>query len=695
MRNKKIILFFSVLSSIIFLIVGTLSLKNYGANWDEPIHFGRGQAILHFFLTGEKNYKSFEKNPPTRQSFYQSNGYTYEYLENNFKVGDTRIIIGAGHPVISDFLAAISNRIIFGQLGLLGDIEAYHFYSVALSAILVGCVVFFTYTFYGFFAAVIAGLSLLLYPLFLGESRFNIKDPPEVVYYSLTAIAFYLGITRNNWKWIFAASISAGLAFGTKLNIVFLFVSIILWLTFYWGIMIKSSSPKKFIQKHKKVIIILILFPLIPVILYFASWPILWEDPVNRFLYNISFYRKVGLAVTSSHHFSLFGINIYAPQWILFTTPIVTLVLSFVGILWTLLFGFKEKYKTGLFVLLWFAVPILRVMSPGTEIYGGARQIMEYIPPMAILVGIGATYATQLLHRFMVSHLKKLKLFKKQKSSLMLSFQIVVIFLFIPITLHMIELHPNESVYFNSLIGGLKGASERDFPGWGNSLGSTYRQGVNWINEHTEKNAKLVFVYELGSNISTAALRSDIELNNQLRSGLERRGEYIIGVTHYGTYESSFHRKYLERFLIPVYEVRVDDVSVLKVWKNDLTHTKLIYRKDQVKYENISVSKKQRQVVIDLKKPIRLTKIEIRFDQANCTVPTNGYFEYSILGKEWIRLPGDFLVFPLSAYTRTQPKPGILQFWFAGEKARFVQLVINDKNSCLLINPIRVETFQI
>ena len=66
---KKMRLIISTLFALLFLIIGIFALSNYGANWDESIHFGRGQAILHFTLTGEKDYESFEKNPPTRRSY--------------------------------------------------------------------------------------------------------------------------------------------------------------------------------------------------------------------------------------------------------------------------------------------------------------------------------------------------------------------------------------------------------------------------------------------------------------------------------------------------------------------------------------------------------------------------------------------------------------------------------------------------
>src|SRR3989344_5511019 len=484
---KRWCLFLGIIFMGAYCLINVRSLSDYGVNWDEPVHFGRGQAILRFFLTGKKDYSDLEANPPVRRSFYQSDGYTYTYLESNFDAPSFPII-GAGHPVVSDLLASMTNRIFYGWLGLLGDIEAYHAYSVFLSAVCVGGVVYFTGRHYGIFAGVVAGLSLFLYPLFLGESRFNIKDPPEGVYYALTALTFFWGVTKNRWPWILLSSLFAGLAFGTKLNIVFLALSLILWIFLLWFNKVRIHGIKVFVHKQKALLISFFSFPIVIGILYFGTWPMLWEDPIRRFLYNLSYYKTVGIGEYQSDFITTFEFNTYAMQWIVYTTPVVILFFAIIGIVWTILQGRREKYKTSLFLFFWFLVPIIRVSLPSTSIYGGVRQIMEYIPPMAMLAGVGAG--------FLIKIYKNYTRYKHYKDYSFL-LQVLILLSFIPITLKMISMHPNESVYFNPIIGGLAGARERNIPGWGNSLGSTYRQGVRWINAHAEEGAKVAMAFEL------------------------------------------------------------------------------------------------------------------------------------------------------------------------------------------------------
>lgn len=667
----------SILFGLIFLIIGIVDLPNYGPNWDEPVHFGRGQAILHYFLTGKKDYEELTPKQADRRSYYQHSGYTYKFFEQQFDE-TKKFLAGTGHPVVSDILAAVFNRIFYQTFKIIGDVESYHLYSITLTAILVSVLYFFISSMYGAFAGFISVLSLSLTPLLLGESRFNIKDVPETAFYAFTILTFYQGIIKNNWKWIILSSLFAGLAFGTKLNIVFGIVSIVIWTTVVFINEIKVIGWGKFFLSRRNVLMSFLVYPVIPLVIYFGSWPILWKDPINRFLYNLNYYKTIGTGGVGFTQFTtVFGINTYAIQWIAYTTPIVILFWTGLGI--TAGGLVKKSRFFFLLVLIWLFVPIVRVSLPKMSIYGGNRQIMEYIPAMAILAGIGANYIATWLKR------KKIK-------QLDLALKIGILLSFLPITFKIIQIHPNESIYFNPLIGGLKGAAAKNIPWWGNSLGSTYRQGVRWLNSNAEQRAKVGFIFELRSNIPEIDFRPDIEFSNQIRTAIQRKGEYIIGVTHEATQEYSYHRKYLEHFLIPVYEVTVDGVPVLKIWKNDKEHSKPDYQKDEEILQNFSLIEKANTLTIDFGKQQRVTKITIQYPfNETCKTPTKGYFQHSKNGIRWEHETADITFFPLAYWFKTDPEPGILQFLFAAEEAQFVRLVDLDDSSCLLQEPWSIE----
>lgn len=557
--NKKI---FPYLLAAAFLVVGLATLNDYGINWDEPDHFMRGQAYLRYFLTGKRDYQGlpklkshypksdrielpkdieYEDDSQFRRSLYQNDSYNLA----NFYQNDS------GHPPLSDILAALTNYVFYQKLGILKDIEAYHLFEVFSGTILVLIVALLAQEAYGAFAGLIAGLSLILYPLFLGETHFNVKDPVETCFFGLTIYAFWKAIKHQSDKWMIASAIFCGMGLGTKFNIIFVPLIILLWL-FARGIKKKLS---------KNPLMSLFFYPLIVFAIFFVSWPYLWQDPRGRLLETIHYYKEIGTQQNFQPlNFYIHGFNTYPFQAIIFTTPLVILFFAIIGIAASFFLFKKEKEKTSFLWLLWLIVPITRVTIPGTTIYGGVRQIMEYIPAMALLAGLGAKQMVTWLHGYMV---------KLKKPFSHLAIQLLILLVFVPITLKLIQIHPNEGLYFNPLINGLNGAKERNFPYWGLSLGNEYRQGIKWFNQNAPQEADLTLVNGVLSNIPRTWIRKDINFGDHYFSGSARKGEYIMEVVYQG-WESVIPEKsaYLKN-LNPIFELKAEEVPVLKIWQNE------------------------------------------------------------------------------------------------------------------------------
>ncbi len=355
MKKKILTKGLPFLLAIIFFLVGLITLSDYGINWDEPDHFMRGQAYLRYFFTGKKDYQGLPRQ--FRRSIYQNDFYT---LANWYKDD-------SGHPPLGDILAATTNWIFYQKLGILGDIESYHLFEVLTGAILVLVVSLFAQETYGVFAGLIAGLSLALYPLFLGESHFNIKDPVETCFFGLTIWSFWKAIKSQSPKWMISSAIFCGMALGVKFNIIFVPLIILPWL-FARGI--KRSFSKKILKS-------LFFYPLVSFGIFFISRPYFWSDPFNHTLEIIKYYQSIGLQQNfQPPNFYILGFNTYPLQAVIFTTPLVILFFSLIGIIACFFLFKKEKEKTSFLWLLWLVVPILRVTVPKTSIYGGVRQIM-------------------------------------------------------------------------------------------------------------------------------------------------------------------------------------------------------------------------------------------------------------------------------------------------------------------------------
>ena len=311
----------------------------------------------------------------------------------------------------------------------------------------------------------------------------------------------------------------------------------------------------KTLQFKKNYLLALILGIVLSFTLLILIWPSLWFNFPHNLINVFKFYKDVGTAVNyQPGNFYFLGFNFYPLVWVLFTTPPQVLILSLIGIIFAIK-QFKDKNFLPVLLISWLIMPILRISLPGTSVYGGVRQALEFLPALAILAGLGAS------HIFSFS----------KKHSLLVKLVILILFIYPILVLY--KLHPNENVYFNFLIGGSPGAQEKNFPSWGNSYGNAYKQGVDWINANVEDGAKLTLLQGELQNVYPPSLRSDIDFSKDNWSGSKKGGEYIMELTFNDT-ARAFSDKwdYVDIFLNPVYEVKVDKVSILKIWKNDPEH---------------------------------------------------------------------------------------------------------------------------
>lgn len=671
--------FLGFLLWFLFLFIGIFTQSHYGANWDEPVHFLRGQAYLHYFLTGEKDYsdlpkfKSYYQKPNTilfdpigtsKSQVVRRSIYQYDGLDPGFWLQDTPDTLS--HPPLLDEIAAFSNYLFFQKLGFFNDIDSYNISIVFISSILVIFVYFWVCEYYGIFAATVSTLSLSLYPLFLAESHYNIKDPPEAVFYALTLLTFCTAVIKKSNKWMFVSSFLFGFALAIKYNIVFAPIIMAIWLGVY---LIKK---KKELSSYSKLLPAMILYPLIVFFVLVLSWPNLWTSTIKNFLLTVDFYKSIGIGGGfDSRYLAIFGINTYPEQFILFTTPLIILILSLIGCVFVFTRGLRERNKISFLIFVWFIIPILRVSMPQASIYGGVRQIMEYIPAMAILSGIGAFYLVSLIKEKFQTRGGRIA-------------KILILLLFIPTIFKLISIHPNEGAYFNSLIGGLKGAKSKDIPAWGESLGNPYRHGINWMNENAPKNSKLALTYGLGDNIAPILLRPDIDFSNAHRGATFQSGEYVIGLGNKSNlFDETYYSKYLNRFLIPVFEEKVDGVSILNVWKNDKAHTKKNFIDERL-LGKIIPKISDTLLLFDLKHTETIRQMVLLYSPfEKCEMNSDDVVvETSRDGNSWVRADngiGQRDIFSNAKFIDGNK----FSYYFAAESGRYVRFNFIIPNSCL------------
>ncbi|EKD90429.1 MAG: glycosyltransferase [uncultured bacterium] len=665
--NKPAI--FSFVLTLIFFTIGFVTLKDYAVSWDEAMHYRRAHAVLFYFLTGDKNYANLPSVnlqgtkgdpsviPEPRRSFYQNDINNYTYFYDDW-----------GHPPLNGLMAASLNYIFYQNLGIMDDIESHHLFNLLASSLFVFIVTYFAFITLGRFAAVVSFLTVVTYPLFFAESHFNVKDPAESAFISATIFFFYKSLEKLNLKWLILSILAFGFALGTKFNALFVPFIIIPYLIVRYRSSLKNF--KNIFKEDKLRIFSLVLITagtVIPLVMLIAPWPYLWK--IENLLRVLVFYKEIGSGVNyQGDGFLIAGFNLFPLLWILFTTSILVLILSVVGVI----VGFSDKSfkdKFPLLWILWLFIPILRVSLPGTSLYGGVRQILEFLPAMSLLAGLGAYKIRNILT-------------KRGVSSFLISGTIIFLFIF-PI-LSLIKLHPYENVYFNFLIGGLNGAKEKNFPSWGNSYGSAYLDGINWINQNSEKNSKLSLIQGTRANVPDILLRKDIDFNNSNFSGIEKDGEYLMELIFNDTAKFNYYAwDYVNNFLDPVYELKRDDVTILKIWKNDAEHTWKDVKSSERKLESGINSEIDKQIVkITLSKPVYLSKIVINpLELEDCEEAREGYVEISLDGKKWEMKKDTFEFQQVRPFQ--EKKLTNLTYYFAGDYTSFVNFIVN-KNACIL-----------
>lgn len=652
-----------IVFAVIFFLVGFLTLSDYGLNIDEPAHFMRGQALFHYLLTGQKTY---EKLNVLRRSEYQYDGQNGTYYIDEKKVA---------HPAVNGILAAAFNYVFYQKLGWIGDVEAYHLFEVFVSSLLVLLIFFIASKHYGKFAGLIASFSLSLYPLFLGESRFNIKDPIETTFYAFTIYLGYLAVNTRKLIYFILSAIFFSFAIGTKFNAFFIPFIFIPYLIIRFFSIIKTYKLKVFKKISLKIYLYLGISLIISPLIYLYFNPELWTNPIGKFFGDqISYYKDIGTGNTYQPGYELFGFNLYPLIFISISTPLIILSLSIIGLYFAFKRSLKEKEKFSFLVILWFMVPILRVVWPGTTIYSGVRQIMEYVPAMAILAGIGASDIVKSL---------KLKILNFKMLFFNFIFELLIILSFLPITFKLISLHPNENLYINPLVGGLQGAIGKKIPGAAESMGNAYLQGIWWLNDHAEKNAHYKLAVGTGANIPSQFVRKDLRMGNYF-SGMGRKGEYMMEMKSVDFPPPIYFYQYLDTFLNPVYEDKVDGVTILKVWKNDKDHTKNGYLNEKEE-EGLRIygNKEDGFIDIQLKKSAFLTSLEIEYDDKNCVQERSGVITYS-LDRENINFTPDSLFDAQGLYASTLQKDNLFVYFFAAYPAKYIKLIPDNPKACLL-----------
>ncbi|HZG00542.1 MAG TPA: tetratricopeptide repeat protein, partial [Chitinophagales bacterium] len=295
----------------------------------------------------------------------------------------------------------------------------------------------------GFIALVLLGT----WPQFFGQSMNNPKDIPFALGYVMT-IYYLVKLVQQlphpaAMTWImttFAIAFTINIRVGGLILVGMLFAFVV-------GTFILDTSRRKAMGENAGYLAARLA--LVTVIGFFGGllfWPFGLLAPLSnpfKALEEMSnFSMPIGLLFDGQMMTSKdIGWN-YIPRWLWITTPLVILFAALAyAVVW---FFARRKFSPTLSLLLIFATvfPWAYIVYQDSPLYDSLRQLLFILPLIAVLAAL--TW-----HYILVS--------AKQRAVQYALVGLMVVGIILPVRFSIAN-HPNQYVYFNELIGGIKGA---------------------------------------------------------------------------------------------------------------------------------------------------------------------------------------------------------------------------------------------
>ncbi len=418
LSQKNIRLIYALLiGSLVSMIVLSLNTSISG---DEDIHLKYGDRIINFFTSfGEdKSYMDKVRGPD----------YAYNFTFD---------------AVIELFIRLT---------GYDDPHQLRHIFNGGIGWLIALFSAFLAKRYFGWPAAIMAFIFLLISPRFLGHSFNNPKDIPFAFGYILglySIFRFCDALPKPTWK----QAIEVGLAIGLCLN--FRIGGLLLIPYFGLFVMFRILSRRgmkafntKYLQEYGHIFLKGLGACIIAYILMVIFWPFALEAPLSNPLKSLEIMSDFAIGIRQLFE----GSNVtstalpsnYIYKWMFMTIPMVVLV----GLVILPFTFFRHRTKKRGFVLacLGFAVvfPIVYAIMGDSNVYGAWRHFIFVYPPLVILSATGYRYLNKSLEQI-------------NPNLQYATFGVIGLLCIHPVW-HIVKNHPVEYVYFNELSGGIDNA---------------------------------------------------------------------------------------------------------------------------------------------------------------------------------------------------------------------------------------------
>jgi len=449
-------------------LVGTLTVRDYGISWDEAGIFRYSGHLPEAY-----------KNVLDPQRYEPDN---YNWILNYY---------GPAHFIYSELMsrALINFQPSWGN----GTAQHFSYLITFLGGML--CLYLLLNRWFGEWTAFGAVLLFVTQPLFWGHALMNPKDLPFMAFFIASIYLGFRMIDDASLKNVLLAGIVLGIS--TSIRPIAPMAGVIVILYGLWKLKLKILPTA-------------LWYAIAALMSAYLAWPYLWKGPIENFWGSLEIMSQFPFDAKILFRGTLYPPDClprsYVPTLFFLQLTEPLLALSLVGFVMML---FSRKNEALFLFGSWFLLPIAGIILSRSVLYDNARQIFFLLPPIFILAG----FALEFLNTRVPN--------KWIKNTLLL-------FFVLPGIIAGIRLHPYEYVYYNSLIGGVRGADagfETDY--WGVS----FKEAMDYVNENAPLNARVMV---LSGPDETAAYyaRPDIQIITEETDYLPDKGyDYALILT--------------------------------------------------------------------------------------------------------------------------------------------------------------------
>ena len=404
------------LISVVILALILVTARNAGITCDEVLHYNQSVAVYNYFASGGEDQSSLS-NPVWHLMYY---GQSFDNIVTILiKWFDIDNIYGFRH-----FMSSISGWMTIMITAL---------FAVWLS---------------GYRSGIIVMLLFAITPAFMGHAHNNLKDIPFALGYisaTFLMIRFLYEPGRPRASIIILLTLSVAFTISIRAAGAVLICYMYLFIFVFWLInYLRKSyvSPGEILYKG-------LLITCVSLVSYFLSillWPYALQDPLNNVYDSYRFmarfpdtFRQI---FEGKMEWSDFMPWYYLPKSMLITIPLIVIagvVMFFIKVRRTMESGTGLHYSLLIFTLMF---PVLFAIYEKSNLYSSWRQFLFIFPALVLLAGTGLNF------------------FYESLTKRYIKWAALVLFAFL--ALHPLRYMINNPryfyIYYNQLVGGLKGA---------------------------------------------------------------------------------------------------------------------------------------------------------------------------------------------------------------------------------------------